>query len=323
MSRSPEVSVVMPVYNAERYLDETIETILRQSLGNFELIAVDDASSDGSLEILQRFAARDARVQVISGPKIGIARARNDGLLAARSEFVACMDSDDLMTPERLERQLSAMRQDSRCVALGSAALRIDPDGDPLEVRHCPLEHEDIESELLLGRNPLIQASLMLRRDAVLQVGGYRDQANYAEDFDLYLRLAEHGRLACLPDVLLHHREHPGRISYTTFNRQRAVIEAALAEAYARRGLSGPVPAVPESWHPATSRGFHIRCCNDAWGGGNVATARKHALALFKKNPFSPRALDLMARTHLGGRAYKFIAGVKALLRPLKGLKRI
>lgn len=318
MDASPHVSVAMPVYNAERYLVETVESILSQTFRDFELVAVDDGSTDGSLEILKQFAERDSRLRIISRRRTGIVGARNDGLASSRGEWIAAIDNDDVMLPDRIGRQVDYLRRNSGCVAVGGAALLIDPDGDPLFEYRPPIEHGEIEGLLLRGHNPMVQPAVMFRAEAVRSVGGYHPECEYSEDFDLFLRLCERGRLANLPRVVLKHRQHLGRASFAHFHDQRLVLQRALQEAYRRRGLTGAPPDVPHSWHPNTWREFHIRCCCDAWDGGFPSTARKHATALFRTNPFSPRAWDLLARTYVSGKAYRMIESLKKCLRPLR-----
>src|SRR5262249_11393927 len=120
-SSAPTVSVVMPVYNTESYLTDSIGSILRQTYLDWELICVDDGSNDGSLGILRRFETKDPRVRVITRPNTGVTRARNDGMAVARGRYIAVMDSDDIALTERLERQVDYMESHPACVGLGAA----------------------------------------------------------------------------------------------------------------------------------------------------------------------------------------------------------
>jgi len=314
----PQVSVVLPVYNAQRYLAETVESILSQTFCNFELVAVDDESTDRSRDILKEYAERDPRVRVMELSHVGIVGARNAGMKVARGEYIACMDHDDVMMPERIGLQVEFFKNHSDCIAVGGAGLLIDPDGDPLIERHLPIAPDEIEAELLQGINPLIQPSVTIRREAVLSIGGYREESNFAEDYDLFLRLAEVGKLANMPDVLVKYRQHMSRASHAHYEQQNQVANAARREAFERRGLSNFVPSPPQSWHPNTLSEFHVRCTNDALDGGNIQTARKHVACLLREKPFSPRTWDLMARVHLGSVGNGCIKAIKTLLRPLK-----
>lgn len=314
----PTVSVVMPVFNAESFLEEAIESTLNQTMADLELVAVDDESTDSSLAILRRYEQKDDRVRVIARPHAGIVGTRNAGIEVARGPFVAALDNDDAMYPQRLAEQSAFLQQHDDCVAVGAGALLVDRDGDPLIERHLPTAGDEIERELLDGRNPMMQPGVLFRRDALIQVGGYRDDFDFSEDYDLFLRLSECGRLANLDSVLLKHRQHMSRASVSQFEQQRRVVARALAEAYERRGLDRALPEVPEAWHPNTPEGYHIRCASDAWDGGNPQTVRKHAKALWQLKPGSPRAVELYSRTLMGRPLYSVVAAMKAVLRPLR-----
>ena len=317
-SENPQVSVVLPVYNSEQYLGETIESILTQTFHDFELVIVDDESTDSTPQILGRIARSDHRVTVLSRHRTGIVGARNDGMNVARGEFIACMDHDDVMMPDRLQRQVDYLGKHPKCVAVGGFGLLIDPDGDPLIERRLPIDHQDIEEELFRGINPLIQPSVTIRRESIIAIGGYREESNFAEDYDLFLRLSDLGQLVNLPHVLVKYRQHMSRASHAHYENQNEVAAAALQEAFQRRGRDDFVKPQPQNWHPNTAAGFHIRCVNDALDGGNVQTARKHAWALFRQSPCSPRAWDLMLRVYLGRQGNRRLQAVKSMFRPLK-----
>lgn len=316
--QTPTVSVVIPVFNAGRYLSQAIQSVLSQTFADFELIAVDDESSDGSVQILERFADQDSRIRILRRSHSGIVRTRNAGISAAGCALIANLDHDDIMLPNRLESQVDYMQRHPDCVAVGSAARLIDPDGDPLLEIRPPIDHEQIDTELLRGKTAIVQTTAMLRREAVLSIGGYRDQCNFAEDYDLFLRLSECGQLANLPQVLGQQRQHFDRSSRSNYEQQNRVIGLALQEAFDRRGIRKPLPHLERIWHPETLSGFRIRCVNDAMDGGNIQTARKHARQLLRDNRFSPRAWDLMARAFLDRRIYSVIKVIKSILRPFK-----
>ena len=129
MMIEPRVSVLMPAWNAERFLDEAVASVLEQTLRNFELIAIDDGSSDGSKRRLEEWASRDSRVVVLSRPDTGfsgIAGALNDGLERARGEYIARMDADDVCYPERFERQVEFLDRHPECALVGCDHLEVD-----------------------------------------------------------------------------------------------------------------------------------------------------------------------------------------------------
>ncbi len=137
MPPAPSVSVLMPIYNAELTLAEAVESILAQTFTDFELIVVDDGSTDGSLQMLQKFAHRDTRIRIISRPNTGIAGALNEAMDAARGEFLARMDADDISLPARFEKQVAFLQEHPDVVLLGSRVMLVEPYGTPMyETRH-------------------------------------------------------------------------------------------------------------------------------------------------------------------------------------------
>src|SRR5436305_1519215 len=128
----PAISVLMPVFNARRYVAEAIRSIQRQSFDQFQFIIVDDGSTDGSSNIIQSLARTDTRIRVIAGPNRGIVKALNNGLDFCDGEFIARMDADDLATPDRFQKQLAYLKGHDDCVAVGSRVLLIDDQGAPI-----------------------------------------------------------------------------------------------------------------------------------------------------------------------------------------------
>ncbi|OAM87619.1 glycosyltransferase [Termitidicoccus mucosus] len=242
----PSLSILLPVYNAARYLPAALASLRAQTFTDYELIAVDDGSADRSLAILARAADADPRIRVISRPNTGIVGALNDGLEAARAPVVARMDADDIAIPDRLARQFAFLRLTPEFVCLGTAVHFMDARSALL--KPCPrsADHDAIERALLLGDGgQLIHPSIMFRRDAVLQIGGYRLAAQWIEDLDLYLRLARVGRLTNLPAALLHYRIHEQSVNFTRNTGRHERKLRILAEAHAARGLPFDPAAIP------------------------------------------------------------------------------
>lgn len=287
----------MPVYNARRYLRAAVQSALGQTFKDFELIAVDDGSKDDSLAILQEFAGGDDRLRIISRPNTGIVGALNDGLAAARAPLVARMDSDDVALPDRFEKQVAFLRANPDHVLVGSQVLLVDPEGAPLcPKRDTEYTHDRIDWAHLHHRWPLVHPSVMMRRDAVIDVGGYRDKYQWLEDLDLFLRLAEVGKLASLPDVLLHYRLHEASVCHTREADQHAIRPALYAEVYARRGIA------PQGQNGDASAAASLDRAggrDTLWGwwaliGGNVPTARKYAFRALKAAPLTFDSWRLM-----------------------------
>lgn len=243
---TPCVSVVLPVRDGSTFLSTAVESILGQTLSNFELLIVDDGSQDGTLAILDRFAASDNRIRVLKQAPLGVAAALNTGLGAAKAAIVARMDADDIAAPERLARQLAALKSRSNAVAIGSACRVLDRDGKLLGYRSPPIQPDHIRRSLLHG-NCIIHPTMMLRRDPVLRLGGYRSAFRFCEDFDLWLRLSEHYDLINLPEALLDYREHDRQLTWQNIEGRAMTELAALA--FASRRRAGAAEGFDENVH--------------------------------------------------------------------------
>ena len=298
----PRLSVTMAVHDAESYLAAALESIQRQTFTDFELIAVDDGSRDGSRAILERHAASDPRLRVIARPHEGIVATRNVALAAAQCELVAVMDADDVAHPERFARQVAYLRSHPEILALGTGVEIIDPEGCPIRRLQVPLDHAAIDAALMRGRGEaLVHPSVMFRREAMLAASGYREGCDSVEDLELCLRLAERGRLANLPETLLQYRHHLRKSTYALGSEHRRLANRVLRDARLRRGLDVSsdfeMPALA-SETPAVD--YRCEWVRQAVIGGNLATARKHALAVLRAQPRRARSWQLLARALFG-----------------------
>lgn len=298
----PAVSVIIPVYNSERFLDEAIASVLNQSFRDFECIVVDDGSTDGSGPMLDRFAAADSRIRLIRRPNTGYAVALNEMLAAVRAPLIARMDGDDIAEPARFAAQTAYMAANPECVAVGSRVLLIDEDGAPIRDMATATTHEEIDAAHMRGEGgAIIHPAAMIRTDAMRRIGGYRVERNPAEDLDLFLRLAEIGRLANLPERLLRYRIHLGSVGHTRRARQIAGTRASIEDARRRRGL--PPMDTPMSTDDGTIDAAAEHCKWSWWSlrGGHPRTARKHALRALRSAPLRPgcwKALACAIRGH-------------------------
>lgn len=236
MPHVPRVSVVLPVYNAEPYVAEAMESLLAQSLGDFELIAIDDGSTDGSPRILAGFAGRDRRVRVIARENRGLAATLNEGITLATAAYVAIMNADDIALPDRLAKEAAFLDAHPEVAAVGSQTRFLATAPIAAPATSLPQSPSAVR-RFLETASPLAHPAVMFRRQAVLDVGLYRPQMVPAEDYDLWLRLAERADLANRPDVLLHYRLHAGQ---STANRDEAIATATLvAQAASRERRAG------------------------------------------------------------------------------------
>jgi glycosyltransferase involved in cell wall biosynthesis len=236
---APPISVLLPFYNAAATLDETLHSIRQQTFTDYELVAVDDGSSDASAEIVRRHAHNDARIRLLQPGRQGVVGAMNSALAAARAAIAARMDADDLMAPERLERQYRLLCAQPQLAAVGSQ-VRLFPEHEIQGGFHeyirwqnaCVSAH-DIADEIYVELT-IAHPSLMFRRDIVLALGGYRD-GPFPEDYDLLLRLHQAGHaMAKVAEILLHWRESGGRLTRTDPRYSRAAFARLRTEFLAR-----------------------------------------------------------------------------------------
>lgn len=214
----PPVSVLIPSYNASDTLRECLESIAAQTFSDFEIVLVDDGSTDATGELLADWVTREPRLRTIRRAHGGIVAALQTGLAACTGRYVARMDADDRSHPDRLERQVRFM-EDHPETALVSCRVEAFPPEDVrggfriyLEWLNGLLTHEQITREIFV-ESPLPHPSVMFRREAVAAVGGYEERG-WPEDYDLWLRMYLAGaRFAKLPETLVSWREHPDRLT--------------------------------------------------------------------------------------------------------------
>ena len=241
----PRVSVVLPVRNASATVAAALESVTSQTLEEIEIVVVDDRSTDGSSELLDRLAREDTRVRVITSPSPGgIVAALNAGLRAARAPLVARMDADDLCSPRRLEVQERWMVGHAYLGAVGCLVEIFSEGrlGGGMEIYqewlNCSKTPTELEREIFV-ESPLCHPSVMFRADSVAEVGEYRS-FDGPEDYDLWLRLRAAGwGLAKVPEVLFRWRDRPDRLTRTDPRYRR--------EAFERLKLDHLLPLLPKS----------------------------------------------------------------------------
>jgi len=225
----PKVSVLMSVYNGEKYLSLAIESILNQSFSNFEFIIIDDGSTDGSEAIIQSY--RDPRICFVNQPNAGLSASLNKGIGLCKGEFIARMDADDIARPARFETQVNFLETHPDCALVGSAVQVIDGEGKNKWI----MAHTrgDLETRwFILFDTPFIHSSVMLRRALLEQTGPYSQnpEFSFAEDYELWSRLAEKFEVANLSEPLLVYRDNPLGVSHSkreAQDQQSLAISAA------------------------------------------------------------------------------------------------
>jgi hypothetical protein len=242
-SAPPLISVVMPVHNELPYLDESIESILGQTLTDFEFVILDDGSTDGSMEKIREWAARDRRIRFFrSDRNLGLSGSSNLVVSQARAPLIARMDADDISHPERLMRQWEVMRSQSEVSLVGTLCDGIDSTGR----RVRPRDRWRLVRRSLFP--PFPHGSVMFRRAIFDQVGGYSEERVGGEDQDLFLKIARAGRVVVLPDLLYHYRYHL-RCSSLSFFTERAERTNGF-----HRGNGKPATSAPESMASEAAR---------------------------------------------------------------------
>lgn len=203
MPDRPTISVVMPVYNGEKYVGRAIESILRQTFLEFEFLIVDDGSTDATPTLLDEYAARDARIRLLAQPyNTGIAAAGSRGCRETRGRYIARMDADDVSAPSRFEKQVAYLDTHSDVGILGGNIRECDERGARAEIWRRPTEPNVIAWFLIFG-NCIAHPTVMMRRDVFERFGPYRDCA--CEDYDFWSRAHSETKMANLPDVLVHY----------------------------------------------------------------------------------------------------------------------
>lgn len=350
--RAPIVSVLMSVYNGEQFLCDAIESILFQSLRDLELIVVNDGSTDATAEILRGYQQKDSRLRVFHQDNLGLIESLNRGAGFSRGKYIARMDADDIAPKNRLALQVNFLEKQKELAVVGGSIDVINASGIKLETCHFPTSDEEIKSTLVSGTCPICHPATVMRAQAFRSVGGYRKAFAEAEDYDLWLRLADGFRLANLEAVVLRYRRHQGQVSVRKFKQQQLSNLAARTSALARMcGRPDPFDQIEdvtptvltslgvsqERQHAAVVRGY-LTCIRSMSDASETAVVREKIEAMLGslewKNADRSLAVDfrlLSARIHWREQRYlrsisaagrAIITRPKILCRPIKPLMR-
>jgi len=215
----PIISVNIATYNRGRYIREAIDSVLAQSFKNWELVVVDDGSTDNTKQVVAPYL-KDSRIKYFKNEtNKNISFTRNRALALSQGEFIAILDSDDVWNDiDKLAKQLAFLRKNTEYALIGTNAVAIDPAGKPLRDLNVPLSDTEIR-RVILSKNVIFHSSVMYRKNLVEDLGVYNLALNGIEDYDLWLRLGKSHKLANLSDQSLLYRVHGGNISLT--NRLR------------------------------------------------------------------------------------------------------
>ncbi len=221
--RLPKISVVMPVYDAEAYLQEAIESVLNQTFNDFEFIIVDDASTDNSYKIIEEYSKKDERIVVLKNEKnSGIAETRTKGTKYAKGKYIAVADADDISIRTRFKEQYDYLESHQDCGVVGGFIELFDSDtGKVTGVRKYFEDDERLRKRLFLYC-PVAQPVSMIRRDVFYNVGFYDPRYPPAEDLDLWFRIGTKYRFANIQKVLLRYRVHKNSATISKIRKMEA-----------------------------------------------------------------------------------------------------
>jgi glycosyltransferase involved in cell wall biosynthesis len=210
----PKVSVVMSVYNGEKYLREAVESILTQTFDDFEFLIVDDCSTDASPGILNDYQQRDKRIKVIkNGRNIGLTRSLNKAIKQSSGDYIARLDADDISLPQRLEKQYLFLTRNPLYSIVGTRTCLIDSDGRFIKKQRRPIFFRSI-NKIMLKRNCLAHGTVMINRKDLISVGNYNKKIPFAQDYELWLRFVRSNKkIFVLNDYLYYLRQHQGSVT--------------------------------------------------------------------------------------------------------------
>lgn len=235
--KNPKVTVLMSVYNSERYLREAINSILNQTFKNFEFLIVNDGSTDETLGILQSY--NDSRIKIHNNKKnIGLVKSLNKGLKMAKGEYIARQDADDISVSERLEKELTFLIAHPDYATVGSFIKVIDENGKESSTIEKPITDLDIKN-FLKKSNCIAHGSSMIRKSCLFDVGLYDESMSNSEDYELWLRISEKYKLANIPEYLYFWRRHKANVSVKNYNEQIHYGEVAKVKAKRRKEKRG------------------------------------------------------------------------------------
>jgi glycosyltransferase involved in cell wall biosynthesis len=231
----PLISVLLPVFNSEKYVRAAVESLCTQTFRDFEVIAVNDGSTDSSGEVLRLCAKADQRIRVYEHrPNRGYVHALNFALTVAQGKYLARQDADDISHPDRFQRQVGFLEANPKVGVVGSAIGVFGDNRPNVHIARYPLTNSELQACALHG-GCFAHPAVMMRSSVLKSADGYRAGFQPAEDYDLWLRLAEVTEFANLPDALVNYRQHPGQVSVRHARQQMLATLAARRCAELRR----------------------------------------------------------------------------------------
>ncbi len=226
MSKEPKVSVIMPAFNRENFIAESIQSVLSQSFTDYELIIIDDGSTDRTMEIASKFL-KDPRIRIVKNEtNLGIPQTRNRALKLAKGQYIAPLDSDDVwLDHDKLEKQALFLDENPDYAILGGGIMHIDTESKPLKKVLFPI-YDSVIRNIILQFNPFAQSTLLYRKSAALECGGYSIEYKICDDYDLWLKIGLKHKFTNIPQVLSGYRIHGENIT----KRKRLTVAREILE---------------------------------------------------------------------------------------------
>ena len=233
-TEKPALSVIMPTYNAERYLEKSIESVLGQTFENFEFIIIDDGSEDNSFQIAEKYAERDERIKLYKQMHCGVAITLNKGIAIAKADIIARQDADDISDKRRFEKQINYLSNHPEIYLLGTNAVLINEKDQVIRNLNFKSSNEELQKEIR-DNNPFIHGSVMIRKDCFEKVGMYREQFILCQAYDMWLRISEQFQIGILDSKLYYYRVWDDAISYKGVALNNTIKEIIKKYAEQRR----------------------------------------------------------------------------------------
>jgi len=217
-----KISVIMSVCNGQKYLKQSIESILVQTFRDFEFLIVNDGSTDETQQILEQYAKQDQRIRIIvNSQNLGLTKSLNKAIKTAGGDYIARMDDDDISMPTRFEKQWRFMEQNPSVALCGSLALMINEKGEEIGRKNLAVKFQDIKKKLLFN-NQFIHSSLFFKK----ALGLYDESFMRAQDYEFVLRASAKHQVVNLPEYLVKWRVREGSLSFSGTKQQRCAIKA-------------------------------------------------------------------------------------------------
>ncbi|MDD5327110.1 MAG: glycosyltransferase [Phycisphaerae bacterium] len=319
---TPAVSVVMSVYNGQKYLRESVDSILNQTCKSFEFIIINDGSKDNSLDILLEYQTKDNRLLIVNQNNIGLTRSLNRGVKLAASEYIARQDADDISLPNRFEKQLGFLKNHPEVAVIGCLGDVFSVDGI-LRTTKDPKYSRDGIKRHLASKNLFMHGSAMMRKSCLAKVDFYREFFRHSQDYDLWLRLSQYFDIDILPEHLYQYRVTPDAISVSRWSVQKQYADiarklhaeqlAAGKDSYDMFVQSYP-DGLPVCEDNAGKCEYHLFLARELVCGNKLRDARRQLRILWQLGCRRPEMLGLFLKSLLGATFLNLLRRVRALI---------